>query len=147
MTVRRVASLVLLAACAALAGCAGKTHAKSAGAGGAQSATVTGPASVLPGKTVRFKASGFRAGSVELVLAPADKTDCCSIRIRPAFAVASDGTAVLQFAMPAFYKRCAGAQVLVCKKVAWQRGEKVVVTVSGYLEQAKTTTRIGSRNV
>jgi hypothetical protein len=145
MTAGRVASLVALAACAGVVGCAGKTHAKSPAVSGAEATAVTGPASVLPGKTVRFKASGFRAGAVELVLAPADKLACCAVRIRPPFHIPGSGSAVLTFVMPPTYKSCntAGA----CKKVAWRPGEKVVVTISGYLEQAKTTTRIGSRGV
>lgn len=145
MTPGRLASLVALAACAALVGCAGKTHAKAQDGTPAQGATVKGPASVIPGKIVKFTATGFRPGSVELVLAPANRTACCAVRIRPAFAVSSAGTAVLRFSMPTYYKSCTAAGA--CKRVSWQSGEKVVVTVSGYLEQAKTTTRIGSRNV
>jgi hypothetical protein len=145
MTAGRIASLAVLAACAGLVGCAGKTHAKAPAVGGAESTAVTGPASVLPGKTVRFRASGFRPGSVELVLAPADRGACCAVRIQPAFHVPAGGSLVLDFVMPPTYKSCTAAGA--CKKVAWRPGEKVVVTVSGYLEQAKTTTRIGSRSV
>lgn len=145
MNAGRVASLVALAACAGLVGCAGKTHAKAPAVGGAEATAVTGPASVLPGKTVRFRASGFRPGAVELVLAPADKSACCAVRIQPAFHVSSSGNAALEFVMPRTYKSCTAAGA--CKKVRWRAGEKVVVTVSGYLEQAKTTTRIGSRAV
>jgi len=145
MTAGRVASLVTLAACAGLAGCAGKTHAKAPAVGGAEATAVTGPASVLPGKTVRFKAAGFRAGAVELVLAPADRGNCCAVRIQPPFHIPGSGNAVLTFVMPPTYKQCNAAGA--CKKVAWRPGEKVVVTLSGYLEQAKTTTRIGSRSV
>jgi len=141
----RVASLVTLAACAGFVGCAGKTHAKSVQTGNAEATAIAGPATVVPGKAVRFTASGFRPGAVELVLAPADKTACCAARIRPPFTVTSDGRAVMRFVMPAVYKSCNAAGA--CKKVAWRAGEKVVVTVSGYLEQAKTTARVGSRNV
>jgi len=145
VTTTRVAALLALATCVGLVGCAGKSHAKSTAGSASQAAAVTGPAAVVPGKTVRFSASGFRPGSVELVLAPANKVACCAVRIQPAFTVSSGGTAVLRFAMPTYYKRCTAAGK--CKRVSWRPGEKVVVTVSGYLEQAKTTTRIGSRNV
>ena len=145
MTARRVAFAVALAICVTLAGCAGKSHAKSPAAGGTEAAAVSGPASVMPGRKVRFKASGFRAGAVELVLAPADKGACCAVRIQPPFHVSGSGTAVLVFVMPTTYKSCNAAGA--CKKRAWRPGEMVVVTVSGYLEQARTTTRIGSRRV
>lgn len=140
----RVASFAVLIACAAFTGCAGKTSAKSATTGTASTA-VSGPASVAPGKTVHFTATGFRPGSVEVVLAPADKFACCAARIRPAFTVAGNGTAAISFVMPAVYKSCTNAGV--CKQVSWRPGEKVVVTASGYLEQAKMTTRIAPRNV
>jgi hypothetical protein len=138
-------SFVAVAACVVLVGCAGKTHAKSAATTVSQSPAVSGPVTVDPGKTVRFTASGFRPGSVEVVLAPADKLACCAARIQPAFTVPGNGTAVMTFAIPTFYKRCTAAGV--CKRVAWRPGEKVVVTVSGYLEEAKMTTRIRSRNL
>src|SRR6185437_16507564 len=99
----RAASLVALAACAGFVGCAGKSHARSAENGNGEAASIAGPAAVVPGKTARFTASGFRPGAVELVLAPADKTACCAVRIQPAFTVASDGRAVMKFVLPATY--------------------------------------------
>lgn len=140
----RIAFFAMLVACAAFAGCAGKTHAKSQTTTAAASSGVTGPGTVVPGKSVRFTATGFRPGSLEVVLAPADKAACCAVRIRPAFIVSGNGTAAISFVMPPTYKSCTAAGV--CKKVAWRQGEQVVVTASGYLEQAKMTTRI-ARNV
>ena len=145
MSSARIGSFVAVAACGVLVGCAGKTHAKSAATTGSQSTAVSGPVTVIPGKTVRFTASGFRAGSVEVVLARADKLACCAARLPRAFTVSANGIAVMTFAMPTFYKRCTAAGA--CKRVAWRPDEKVVVTVSGYLEQAKMTTRIGSRSL
>jgi hypothetical protein len=105
---------------------------------------VQAPATVKPGATVRFPVSGFRAGSrVSVVLAPADRLACCSIKIVHSFAVTPAGTATLVFQMPTTYRRC--NSLGNCTRVAWRPQERVVVTVSGYLQQARTKTSIGAR--
>lgn len=114
----------------------------TAGASAAEATAVTGPASIVPGRATRFVATGFRPGSdLQVVLVPADRPNCCSIRVPASFRVASDGRAVMRFSVPAFYKRC-GAWT--CSRIQWRRGEKVVVIASGYLGQARTTTVIAA---
>ena len=106
----------------------------------AEAIAVKGPPSIVPGRSARFVASGFRPGSdVEIVLVPAGRASCCGIRIAASFRVSSDGSAVIRFSVPSSYKRC-GAWT--CSRTQWRPGEKVVVTASGYLAQAKTTTVI-----
>jgi hypothetical protein len=103
-----------------------------------------GPATVVPGRIVRFRATGFRPGSnVEVVLAPADRATCCSVRVPASFRVAPDGSAALRFGMPVTYRRCPtwGA----CASIKWRVRQKVIVTATGYLAQAVATTTIGSR--
>jgi hypothetical protein len=113
----------------------------AAGTATADEATVLeGPGSIAPGHTARFTGAGFPPGSnVEIVLAPGDKPNCCAIRIASSFRVGNDGGVVMRFLVPTYYKRC-GAWT--CSRARWRRGEKVVVTASGYLAQAKTTTII-----
>jgi hypothetical protein len=103
-----------------------------------------GPATVVPGRSVRFMATGFRPGNnVEVVLAPADRAVCCSVRIPVSFHVAVDGSAMLRFGMPLTYRRCPmwGA----CASIKWRVREKVIVTATGYLDQAAATATIASR--
>lgn len=107
-------------------------------------AALRGPAKVVPGKAARFKVTGFRPGAnVEVVLAPTDRQG--SIRIAKSFRVALDGSAVLSFAVPRYFKRCDAW--LNCKRFAWRPREKVLITASGYLQQARTTTSIALRGV
>ncbi len=114
----------------------------TAGASAAEATAVTGPASIVPGRPTRFVASGFRPGSdLQIVLVPADRPNCCGIRVPASFRVSSGGRAVMRFGVPAYYKRC-GAWT--CSRVQWRRGEKVVVIASGYLGQAKTTAVIAA---
>jgi hypothetical protein len=115
-----------------------------AGVGGvsaAEASALAGPAQIVPGHQARFVATGFRPGSdIQVVLEPADKKNCCAIRIPASFHVSIDGKSAVRFSVPAYYKRC-GAWT--CKRVSWRRHEKVIVTASGYLLQARTTTAIG----
>jgi hypothetical protein len=107
--------------------------------------TVRGPASAVAGRTIVFHARGFRAGSnLSLIMAPADKGSCCSVRITGTFVASSSGAATLTFKMPLRYFSCASGayQNTHCRKVAWKRGERAVLTVFGYLEQATATTAI-----
>jgi hypothetical protein len=93
---------------------------------------------------VRFRATGFRPGNnVEVVLAPADRAVCCSVRVAASFHVAVDGSATLRFGMPLTYRRCPmwGA----CASIKWRLREKVIVTATGYLDQAVATTTVASR--
>ena len=107
----------------------------------ARETALTGPAFIVPAKQARFTAAGFRPGSnVEVVLVPADGMRCCGIRIASSFRVSASGKAVLRFLVPTYYKRCGAWS---CTRVAWRRNERVVVTASGYLAQARTTTAIG----
>jgi hypothetical protein len=75
------------------------------------------------------------------VLAPAGRAG--SIRIAKSFRVALDGTAALTFAMPVYFRRCDAW--LHCNRFAWRVREKVVITASGYLQQARTTASIAKR--
>jgi len=103
---------------------------------------VRGPASVIPGRIVVFRAHGFRAGSLlEVALFPADKPSCCAIRIASSFPVSGFGDAVLTFRMPLYYRRCRSARH--CRKIPWNPREQVVVSVFGYLQQATTITSVG----
>jgi hypothetical protein len=112
----------------------------AADAAAAEATAVAGPPSIVPGKSARFVATGFRPGSdLQVVLVPADRAACCGIRVPASFHVSSAGGVVMRFSVPSYYKRC-GAWT--CSRVQWQPGQKVVVTVSGYLAQAKTTTVI-----
>jgi hypothetical protein len=106
----------------------------------AEATGVSGPPSIVPGRSARFVATGFRPGSdVQVVLVPVDGATCCGIRVPASFRVSTAGKAVMRFSVPTYYKRC-GAWT--CSRVPWRLGQKVVVTASGYLAQAKTTTLI-----
>jgi hypothetical protein len=141
----RAAAAVLAVACLVLAGCASTTKATSTTAGAAQTVGVQAPPAVFPGSSTKITATGLRAGSsLSIVLAPADKQACCGIRIPKTAAADDQGTATFSFTMPRFFRRCNAADA--CKNVAWGAHEKVVVTVSGYLQQARGRTVIGSRN-
>ena len=90
---------------------------------------------------VRFHVRGFHPGSnVNIVLSPADRPSCCAITIPSVFLVSAAGSATLVFKMPGYYLDCPGGKT--CHRVDWASGEKVVVTVVGYLEQATTTTSV-----
>ena len=121
-------------ACAAAAGLAGS-------AGADAGPVVRGPASVVSGRVVVFQARGFNAGStLGLVLSPADRGPCCAIRLVSTFLVSSAGRATLRFQMPLQYKSCIPSSPPRCHKVRWARGERAVLTVTGYLQQAEATT-------
>jgi hypothetical protein len=125
----------------ALVTCVVLAAATAAVAAATETTALAGPALIVPGHQARFVATGFRPGSdLQVVLEPADKRNCCAIRVPASFRVAGAGTAVIRFSVPLYYKRC-GAWT--CTRVSWRRHEKVVVTVSGYLLQARTTTAIG----
>jgi hypothetical protein len=140
----RPAAAIMAVACLVLAGCASTTKATSTPST-TQAVGVQAPPAVFPGAPMKITATGFRAGgSLSIVLAPADKQACCAVRIPKTVASNEQGKATFSFKMPRFYRRCNAAGA--CKNVAWGEHEKVVVTVSGYLEQARGTTVIGSRN-
>jgi hypothetical protein len=103
--------------------------------------SISGPASVQPGRTVLFQASGFRAGSrLSVVISAAAKPNCCAIRIQPDFPVSAAGDATLSFRMPDHLLDCPQPQQ--CRRVPWRAGENAVVTASAYLEQAGTITAV-----
>ncbi|HEY5059019.1 MAG TPA: hypothetical protein VII51_08360 [Gaiellaceae bacterium] len=107
--------------------------------------TVRGPVSAVAGRTVAFHARGFRPGSnLSLIVSPADKGSCCSVRITATFVASPSGAAALTFTLPLRYFSCATDALAHtrCRKVAWKRGEGAVLTVSGYLQQASATTVI-----
>jgi hypothetical protein len=140
-----LATLALLIACVALAGCGGAAKPKATTTGGLAPGGLAGPAFVVPGSYVQFTATGLRpGGDVDVVLTPADRSTCCSIRIRASFHVSDNGTAVLKFVMPTYYRRCTAA--LVCKRIAWRPNEKVLVAASGYLQQANTAAVVAPPN-
>jgi hypothetical protein len=58
--------------------------------------------------------------------------------------VSANGSALLRFKMPAYYRSCGLSRD--CRRIAWKPGEKVIVTASGYLEQAGTTTLVANPN-
>lgn len=131
MSAARLAAVVGLLAVSAGAGAAGA----------AETTALSGPGRIVPGHQTRFVATGFRpGGDVQIVLEPADRRDCCAIRIASSFHIGVDGKAVIRFTVPTFYKRCGP---WTCTRVSWRRHEKVFVTASGYLLQARTTTTIG----
>ena len=133
MSAARLAASVLILAGAIAAG-AGVVAA-------AEATALNGPGLIVPGHQARFVATGFRPGSdVQIVLVPADRPNCCAIRVPASFRVSLAGKAVIRFSVPTYYKRC-GAWT--CTRVQWRRHEKVIVTASGYLLQARTTTAIG----
>jgi hypothetical protein len=106
-----------------------------------QLGVVHGPASIVPGKLVRFTASGLRSGStVTLTVTPAGSGHCCGVGIPGSFTVSSAGTAVLVFRFPATDRRCGSTGA--CAHPAWKNGESVVLAVSGYLEAARATVSI-----
>ena len=134
--------VVALAALVVGAGAAWLGAAAADRSGTALGAALSGPSTVVPGRTVRFRITGFRPGAnVEVVIAPTDRAG--SIRIARSFRVAVDGSAALRFAMPLYFKLCDAW--LNCKRFTWRAREKVVITASGYLEQARTTTSIALR--
>ena len=111
------------------------------GVSAAETTALAGPGLIVPGHQARFVATGFRPGSdIQIVLEPADRRNCCAIRIPASFHVSIDGKAAIRFSVPTYYKRC-GAWT--CTRVQWRRHEKVIVTASGYLLQARATTAIG----
>ena len=104
---------------------------------------VQGPATLSPGETVRFRASGFRGGGyLSVVLLPADRPSCCAYRVPLIFAVSAGGTALLSFRFPAYYNECSGYGAAICRRRPWKHNERAVVSVSGYLENTTTTTRV-----
>ena len=103
--------------------------------------TLHSPASVVAGGIVVLHARGFQPGSsLGVVVSPGDKGPCCAIRIVSTYFVSSAGTATLRFRMPLRYNSCIATSPPQCHKVVWARHERVVITATGYLEQAKTTT-------
>jgi hypothetical protein len=141
----RAAAAVLGVACLVLAGCASTTKATSTTPSTMQALGVHAPPAVFPGAPMTITATGFRpGGSLSIVLAPADKQACCAVRIPKTVAPNEQGKATFSFKMPRSYRRCNAAGA--CKSVAWGAHEKVVITVGGYLEQARGTTVIGSRD-
>jgi hypothetical protein len=139
----RRAALITLLACFVLTGCGAAKTVSSGPTGSGRGGELTAPSSVVPGKPVRFVVTGMRSGAnVEVVLVPADKSTCCSIRVASSFRVSADGSAILRFVMPVYYRRCSPSQA--CTRIAWRSHEKVIVTASGYLQQARATTLIAS---
>lgn len=103
--------------------------------------SLRGPASAIPGRKVTFHARGLRAGStVNVMLSPADRSTCCAIGIEDTFFVSSSGRAALTFHVPLYYHDCRMRPH--CRKAYWTTGERVTVTVFGYLENAATETVI-----
>ena len=102
---------------------------------------VRGPASIVPGRLVHFRATGFRPGNtVIVVVAPARRSSCCAIQISSMFVASPTGAVQLGFRFPSYYQRCPPWQA--CVRIPWKRGETVIVTVTGYLEQAATKTSV-----
>lgn len=106
-----------------------------------------GPATIVPGALVSFRATGFRAGNnLVVILSPADKGPCCAVRIPASFLVPSSGNRKITFRVPTNYRHCSASGTGACSRVAWRRGERVVVTAMGYLEQAAGKTKIAGTN-
>ncbi len=167
MPVEALARLTVTSALAALAltACAGSGHAKTNASATQATSTATtvaqqttpaaadagpavrGPGAIVPGAIVSFRASGFRPGNnLVVTLSPADKGPCCAVRIPASFLVPSSGSRKLTFRVPPNYRHCSASGTGACSRVAWRRGERVIVTALGYLEQADGKTTIAGAN-
>lgn len=134
-------------ACVLLAGCASGRKDTVAAKQGASGATVSGPPTVRPGQPVTFAARGFRPGdTLRVVLQPTAGATCCAAGVKTLFPVRDNGTATLAFTMPSTYRRCSTKLSGVCRQIAWRPGERVTVTVTGYLQNAQTRFVVSNRN-